>query len=83
MNGLRPTQRQSLIEIDRYIDLPIFSPIFKHFTIIGYRFCNIGFSDKRRHLVGALRIARMIAITAHLRGEETTACTGKVLLALL
>ncbi len=31
------------LEIDRYIDLPIFFPIFKHFTIIGYRFCNIGF----------------------------------------
>ncbi len=26
------------IEIDRYIRLPIFFPIFKHFTIIGYRF---------------------------------------------
>ncbi len=34
------------VEIDRYIGLPIFFPIFKHFTIIGYRFCkkkNIGF----------------------------------------
>ncbi len=29
-----------LIEIDRYIGLPIFFPIFKHFTIIGYRFCK-------------------------------------------
>ncbi len=27
-----------LLEIDRYIGLPIFFPIFKHFTIIGYRF---------------------------------------------
>ncbi len=27
-------------EIDRYIDLPIFPPIFKEFTIIGYRFCK-------------------------------------------
>ncbi len=26
------------LEIDRYIGLPIFFPIFKHFTIIGYRF---------------------------------------------
>ncbi len=26
------------IEIDRYIGLPIFFPIFKHFTITGYRF---------------------------------------------
>ncbi len=26
------------VEIDRYIGLPIFFPIFKHFTIIGYRF---------------------------------------------
>ncbi len=25
-----------LIEIDRYIGLPIFFPIFKHFTIIGF-----------------------------------------------
>ncbi len=25
------------LEIDRYIGLPIFSPIFKHFSIIGYR----------------------------------------------
>ncbi len=35
-----------VLEIDRYIGLPIFFPIFKHFTIIGYRFCkkkNIGF----------------------------------------
>ncbi len=24
------------LEIDRYIGLPIFFPIFKHFTIIGY-----------------------------------------------
>ncbi len=24
------------VEIDRYIGLPIFFPIFKHFTIIGY-----------------------------------------------
>ncbi len=29
-----------LLEIDRYIGLPIFFPIFKHFTIIGYRFCK-------------------------------------------
>ncbi len=28
----------SCLEIDRYIGLPIFFPIFKHFTIIGYRF---------------------------------------------
>ncbi len=28
----------SQIEIDRYIGLPIFLPLFKHFTIIGYRF---------------------------------------------
>ncbi len=28
----------SVLEIDQYIGLPIFSPIFKHFTIIGYRF---------------------------------------------
>ncbi len=27
-----------LLEIDRYIGLPIFSPIFKHFTIIGYQY---------------------------------------------
>ncbi len=25
-----------LLEIDRYIGLPIFFPIFKHFTIIGF-----------------------------------------------
>ncbi len=30
----------SRLEIDRYIGLPIFFPIFKHFTIIGYRFCK-------------------------------------------
>ncbi len=29
---------QLYVEIDRYIGLPIFFPIFKHFTIIGYRF---------------------------------------------
>ncbi len=29
-----------LLEIDRYIGLPIFLPIFKHFTIIGFRFCK-------------------------------------------
>ncbi len=29
---------RSQVEIDRYIGLPIFFPIFKHFTIIGYRF---------------------------------------------
>ncbi len=44
---LLPDQRTVLqLEIDRYIGLPIFSPIFKHFTIIGYRFCKkktIGF----------------------------------------
>ncbi len=28
------------LEIDRYIGLPICLPIFKHFTIIGYRFCK-------------------------------------------
>ncbi len=28
----------SIIEIDRYIGLPIFFPIFKHFTIIRYLF---------------------------------------------
>ncbi len=28
----------SALEIDRYIGLPRFVPIFKHFTIIGYRF---------------------------------------------
>ncbi len=27
-----------IVEIDRYIGLPIFFQIFKHFTIIGYRF---------------------------------------------
>ncbi len=26
-----------ILEIDRYIGLPILFPIFKHFTIIGYR----------------------------------------------
>ncbi len=31
------------LEIDRYIGLPIFFPIFKHFTIIGYRFCQFLF----------------------------------------
>ncbi len=31
------------LEIDRYIGLPIFFPIFKHFTIIGYVKKNIGF----------------------------------------
>ncbi len=30
----------SFIEINRYICLPIFFPIFKHFTIIVYRFCK-------------------------------------------
>ncbi len=25
------------LEIDQYIGLPMFFPIFKHFTIIGYR----------------------------------------------
>ncbi len=29
-----------VLEIDRYIGLPIFFPIFKHFTIIEYRFCK-------------------------------------------
>ncbi len=29
-----------LLEIDPYIGLPIFLPIFKHFTIIGYQFCK-------------------------------------------
>ncbi len=29
------------VEIDRYIVVPIFFLIFKHFTIIGYRFCKI------------------------------------------
>ncbi len=28
----------SQVENNRYISLPIFPPIFKHFTIIGYRF---------------------------------------------
>ncbi len=28
------------VEIDRYIGLPIFFTIYKHFTIIGYRFCK-------------------------------------------
>ncbi len=56
-----------LLEIDRYIDFPIFFLIFKHFTIIGYRFCNIGFTDKFRHLVVVLRIACRIAIAARLR----------------
>ncbi len=27
-----------ILEIDRYFGLPIFFPIFEHFTIIGYRF---------------------------------------------
>ncbi len=31
---------ETQIEIDRYIGLPIFFTIFKHFTIIGYRFCK-------------------------------------------
>ncbi len=67
------------LEIDRYIVFPIFVLICKHFTIIRYRFCNIGFTDKCRHLVVVLRIARRIAIAAHLRGDETTTtvvCTG-------
>ncbi len=32
------TFRIRQLEIDRYIGLPIFLPILKHFTIIGYRF---------------------------------------------
>ncbi len=47
-----------ILEIDRYIVFPIFFPIFKRFTIIGYRICNIGFTDKCCHLVVVLRIAR-------------------------
>ncbi len=68
------------LEIDRYTDLPIFFPIFKHFTLIGYRFCNIGFTDKRRHLVVVLRIARRIAIAARLRGDETTTTVSRYLI---
>ncbi len=69
------------LEIDRYIVLPIFFPILKHFTIIGYWFCNIGFTNKCHYVyhVVVLRIARRIAIAAHLRGDKTTttvACTG-------
>ncbi len=59
-----------------YLFTDIF-PIFKHFTIIVYRFCNIGFTNKC--LVVVLRIARRIAIAARLRRDETTttaACTG-------
>ncbi len=33
------------LEIDRYIVLPIFFPIFKHFTIIGYRFWKKTITD--------------------------------------
>ncbi len=70
----------NILEIDRFIVFPIFFLIFKYFTIIGYRFCNIGFIDKCPHLVVVLRIARMVAIAARLRGDETTtttvACTG-------
>ncbi len=53
-------------------------PIFKHFTIIGYRFCNIRFTNICHHLVVVLRIAHRITIAACLRGNETTtaACTG-------
>ncbi len=29
------------VEIDRHIGVPIFFLIFKHVTIIGYRFCKI------------------------------------------
>ncbi len=36
-DGVRPHSCSEL-EIDRYIGLPIFFLIFKHFTIIGYRF---------------------------------------------
>ncbi len=34
-----------ILEIDRYIGLPIFFPIFKHFTIIGYRFWKKTITD--------------------------------------
>ncbi len=33
---LYDSQDELKIEIDRYIGLPIFFPIFKHFTIIGF-----------------------------------------------
>ncbi len=36
--GERLNKCSSNLEIDRYIGLPIFFPIFKHFTLIGYRF---------------------------------------------
>ncbi len=36
--SLETVSKALWVEIDRYIGLPIFSPIFKHFTIIGYRF---------------------------------------------
>ncbi len=36
-------QIRKQLEIDRYIGLPIFFPIFKHFTIIGFEKKNIGF----------------------------------------
>ncbi len=70
----RETSWPSNVEIDRYIVLLI----FKHFTIIRYLFCNIGFTNKCHHLVVVLRIAHRIAIVARLRGDETTttACTG-------
>ncbi len=31
-------QRKKKVEIDRYIGLPIFLQIFKHFTVTGYRY---------------------------------------------
>ncbi len=82
LNGKKTSENMKIkviiLEIDRYIVFPIFFPIFKRFTIIGYRICNIGFIDKCRHLVVVLRIARGIAIAARLRGDETTTTVSRI-----
>ncbi len=38
------------LEIDQYIGLPIFFPIFKHFTIIRYRFWKKTITDSMCHI---------------------------------
>ncbi len=44
---IHPASSQRIrLEIDRYIGLPIFFPIFKHFTIIGYRLKK---NKKKKH----------------------------------
>jgi len=70
------------VEIDRYIGLPIFFQIFKHFTLIRYRFWKTTFFLVTYTIIQSITSSEMFSLylthpSAHKPGAVDTVHSGK------